>query len=314
MAPTHPSTENSAAGLVLLDAQHTVAVTGEEHHQDVLCWYAPQPGGPPRQFAVELGFAPISRGQHAGERGIGVWLDGRRVGELTHRMAQRYGPVVEDVLRTGRRPGCLARIVAGQRKIEVELRLPGTGRAGTPLPPPSRRSAGAPGSRRPPNPAPPAGPPPGRNARRRAPYWIGGGVAALLLIIGTSVGDGDRNDASTTTTVAAPTTAPQRTTTAPTRTVEPEDPDPTTSARRTSSRPAARAAPEPDAPRTTTRTSTRTTTRADTNDDTSGCHPSYSGCLPVTADVDCPEVNGPVQVRGPDVYRLDRDKDGIACE
>jgi micrococcal nuclease len=48
------------------------------------------------------------------------------------------------------------------------------------------------------------------------------------------------------------------------------------------------------------------------------CHPSYSPCLPIVADLDCPDVRAlgaaPVQVIGPDEYRLDRDKDGIGCE
>jgi hypothetical protein len=54
-----------------------------------------------------------------------------------------------------------------------------------------------------------------------------------------------------------------------------------------------------------------------------GCHPSYERvCVPVASDVDCaggsgngPEyVQGPVEVVGPDVYGLDRDGDGVACE
>lgn len=53
------------------------------------------------------------------------------------------------------------------------------------------------------------------------------------------------------------------------------------------------------------------------------CHPNYSGgCVPIASDVDCAggSGNGPAFVRGPvlvigrDVYRLDRDKDGIGCE
>ena len=55
------------------------------------------------------------------------------------------------------------------------------------------------------------------------------------------------------------------------------------------------------------------------------CHPSYVGaCLPLDApDVDCAGGggNGPVYVQeknflvvGPDVYKLDADGDGIACE
>ena len=53
------------------------------------------------------------------------------------------------------------------------------------------------------------------------------------------------------------------------------------------------------------------------------CHPSYEGaCVPIASDVDCAGgsgngpayVHGPVRVVGPDVYDLDRDGDGRACE
>lgn len=53
------------------------------------------------------------------------------------------------------------------------------------------------------------------------------------------------------------------------------------------------------------------------------CHRSYRGaCVPIASDVDCAGgsgngpayVRGPVQVVGPDVYGLDRDGDGVACE
>jgi micrococcal nuclease len=50
----------------------------------------------------------------------------------------------------------------------------------------------------------------------------------------------------------------------------------------------------------------------------SSCHPSYSPCLPIVDDLDCPDVRAmgkaPVQVIGPDDYRLDRDGDGLGCE
>lgn len=53
-----------------------------------------------------------------------------------------------------------------------------------------------------------------------------------------------------------------------------------------------------------------------------GCHPSYSGCVPMASDVDCAGgsgngpayASGPIQVIGPDVFDLDRDGDGVACE
>jgi hypothetical protein len=52
------------------------------------------------------------------------------------------------------------------------------------------------------------------------------------------------------------------------------------------------------------------------------CDPNYSGCVPIASDVDCAggKGNGPAYVRGPirvigrDIYGLDRDGDGIACE
>jgi endonuclease YncB( thermonuclease family) len=52
-----------------------------------------------------------------------------------------------------------------------------------------------------------------------------------------------------------------------------------------------------------------------------GCDPNYTGCVPIDADVDCaggsgngPSYTGYVQVIGRDIYDLDRDGDGEACE
>jgi hypothetical protein len=52
------------------------------------------------------------------------------------------------------------------------------------------------------------------------------------------------------------------------------------------------------------------------------CDPNYSGCVPIASDVDCEGgsgdgpayVKGPINVIGTDIYRLDADHDGIACE
>jgi len=57
-------------------------------------------------------------------------------------------------------------------------------------------------------------------------------------------------------------------------------------------------------------------------DDDGGCAPGYDPCVPVASDVDCaggsgngPKyVTGPVRVTGSDVYDLDRDGDGVACD
>jgi resuscitation-promoting factor RpfB len=52
------------------------------------------------------------------------------------------------------------------------------------------------------------------------------------------------------------------------------------------------------------------------------CDPNYSGCVPIASDVDCAGgsgngpayVSGPIRVTGDDIYDLDSDGDGIACE
>ncbi len=48
------------------------------------------------------------------------------------------------------------------------------------------------------------------------------------------------------------------------------------------------------------------------------CHPSYDPCVPDGPDLDCPDIRGmglaPVDVIGPDEYRLDGDHDGVGCE
>jgi endonuclease YncB( thermonuclease family) len=56
-----------------------------------------------------------------------------------------------------------------------------------------------------------------------------------------------------------------------------------------------------------------------------GCHPDYATCIPITGDgsgngggndLDCGDVDGPVQARQPgvDPYRLDADGDGVGCD
>jgi hypothetical protein len=59
-----------------------------------------------------------------------------------------------------------------------------------------------------------------------------------------------------------------------------------------------------------------------TSSPSSDCDPNYSDCVPIASDVDCAGgsgngpayVKGPVRVIGKDIYRLDRDRDGIGCE
>ncbi|OZV83116.1 hypothetical protein CA850_06370 [Micromonospora echinospora] len=54
---------------------------------------------------------------------------------------------------------------------------------------------------------------------------------------------------------------------------------------------------------------------------TAACDPNYSGCVPVAEDVDCAGrgdgpawVTGTVKVTGSDVYRLDRNGNGVGCD
>jgi endonuclease YncB( thermonuclease family) len=70
-------------------------------------------------------------------------------------------------------------------------------------------------------------------------------------------------------------------------------------------------------------TTTTTPTTPKTTQPSANCHPSYAGaCLdPSASDYDCaggsgngPKYTGPVRVVGPDVFRLDADGDGFACE
>jgi resuscitation-promoting factor RpfB len=54
----------------------------------------------------------------------------------------------------------------------------------------------------------------------------------------------------------------------------------------------------------------------------SRCDSNYSGCVPIASDVDCAGgsgngpayVSGPVRIIGTDIYDLDRDGDGVACD
>jgi hypothetical protein len=119
----------------------------------------------------------------------------------------------------------------------------------------------------------------------------------------------EESTTSTTTTTVTTTT----TTTTTSTTVA--APAPTAAVRLT--------APTTGAPPATTAAAPPATTA--TSAAASDCHPSYQGaCVPVgVSDVDCGggSGDGPAyvwvknfRVVGPDVYRLDADNDGIACE
>jgi hypothetical protein len=296
--------ENSSAGLMMLGAEAAVTVTREEHHQDVLARY-PVAAGRQRHVAVELAWCTIGSGKYRGQPAIEVRLDGHRVGELTHLMSQRYAQLVSRVVDHGRRPGCEAVVQLGARGLEVVLQLPRHAEGVVPLPVPVPAPTAAPMGQRHP-----------MSARQRVPKpaWIAAAAVVGLLFIGAVANT--KNDSPSTSTAAhvgTTTSAPRPTTTTATTTVPPKStttPPTTTTTTTTTKKTTEQAVqapppapPVPPAPK-------------------SDCDPNYSGCVPIASDVDCAggSGNGPAYVRGPiyvigtDIYGLDHDKDGVACE
>lgn len=300
----------------MLEAEVTVAVTREGQHQSVLARY-PVPDGQERRVAVELGWCRIASGKYRGDRAVEVRLDGARAGELTYAMSQRYSPLVSQVTAYGGRPGCTAVIARGTKGLEITLRLP---RNVTSIPVPRvLPPLGAPGAPAFAHPRPTQLPPmgtgthvmpvlpaqPPRRVASHRPWWIAAAVVAVLFIAAIATNSdeptttaADRTPITTAPTTAAPTTTtvapappPVQTTVAapPPVTLPPAAPPP-----------AAKPQPEPEPQ----------------------CDPNYSGCVPVASDVDCAGgsgngpayVKGPIRVIGTDIYGLDRNNDGVACE
>lgn len=282
----------------------TVTVTREEQHQNALARYAPAPGRE-RRVAVELAWCVITAGKYKGQRAIEVRLDGNRVGELTYLMSQRYAPVVAQVNARGGRAGCEAVIERDAKGLQLTLRLPRDANA-IPAPEPVFE---------PPTVVMPAVVPATARASestftKHLKAWIVAGAVVAVLFF-AAIANGDEEPAAssppageTTTTVAdlpttttTPTTTPPPTTTTTTTVVQPPPPQPTTE-QPAPPPPAADPAPQQE------------------------CDPNYSGCVPIASDVDCaggsgngPEyVEGPVRVIGDDIYDLDRDGNGTACE
>jgi hypothetical protein len=163
---------------------------------------------------------------------------------------------------------------------------------------------------------------PARPARRKRPWRtlgiVGGAillvccVAPIIVAIITN-GPDDRGIPSSANIGAAATTAPAAVVPspaplAPTHAATKPSPSPST--------------PKPKPSPTTTKPKPKPSTTKP-KAPAPKCHPSYEGvCVPFASDVDCAGgsgngpayVEGPVYVVGPDVYDLDRDGDGVACE
>ncbi|WP_222720082.1 excalibur calcium-binding domain-containing protein [Actinokineospora xionganensis] len=318
--------ENSSAGLHMFEPAVPVTVTREEHHQHILARY-PVHGDVPRRVAVELAWCTIGSGKYEGQQAIEVRLDGSRVGELTYAMSQRYAPFLRSVSARGARPGCEALVHLGKRGIELELYLP-RHTDGVPVAPMTRTMPPVPaGPVRPMDPVSHAVPPmrapvPSKAKSNHGAGFVVAGVVGVITLIAVIAGSGEdaptASDTVLTTTTTSSTTTTTTTTTPPPTTPEIAPPPVTTEA-----------APPPAAPTKAPVTTTkRTTTVAPAppkpapTTAASNCDENYSGCVPVASDVDCAggSGNGPAYVRGPvrvigsDIYDLDRDGDGVACE
>jgi hypothetical protein len=301
-----------------------VTVTREEQHQRALTRYAVAPGGE-RRIAAELAWCVIASGKYKGERGVEVRVDGQRAGELTHAMSQRYGPLLDG----GGRVGCEATVTQDERGLQVTLHLPRDAATAVFAPaaplvaPPTQRFT-------PPPPAATRAAGPAMSAWRK-PVGIGAAVVASVLILAAIVGGNDDTpsatgfaaDETTTTTTFEPTspsptttTTTTATTTTTTTTTTPPPPPPKTT--EVVAPPVAKQPPLPPPPPAPKPAPPAPKKPAPP----SGCDPNYSGCVPIASDVDCAGgsgngpayVQGPVRVVGSDIYDLDRDGDGTACE
>lgn len=298
--------ENSPAGLVMLESEVMVTVTGEEHHQAALARF-PVAQGMQRHVVVELAWCTIASGKYRGQRAIEVRLDGQRIGELTHLMSQRYAPLVAQLTARGARPGCQALIQWGNRGLEVLLRLPRNGNVVIPLP-------AAPVAVVP--------PPMPRRTSSQAPKWIAAAVIALIFVAALASTDEDSPSTTpaaqlATSTYEATSASPSSTTTttvAPTTTTTTVAPAPPVAQPPAAQNPVPKVnTPAPPPPAAQPQPQPQPQPQ---------CDPNYSGCVPIASDVDCAGgsgngpayVSGPIRVTGIDIYGLDNDKDGIACE
>lgn len=143
---------------------------------------------------------------------------------------------------------------------------------------------------------------------RGLPLWLKIALpVVIVLIVAAAIGSADNGDDEPSvaanagreqvTTTSITTTSTTSTTTTTTTTTLP----PTTTAPPTTAPPSPPVT-EPPAP-------------------ASDCNPNYDPCVPNASDVDCaggsgngPAYTGPVRVIGTDVYDLDADNDGFACE
>lgn len=116
--------ERPAEPLVMLPGNRMTTVSGEENHQEVLEPYAPQRPDQVAYVYATLGWCDVVKGKHKGTQAIEARVDGRRVGQLTHAMTERYEADMEPLLRDERVTIGAAALLTRKEKIEVSLLLP----------------------------------------------------------------------------------------------------------------------------------------------------------------------------------------------
>lgn len=347
-------TENSAAGLFMLKAEVSVTVTREEHHQLALARYPVSGDAVRRVAVelawCTVGFGKY-KGERAvevrldGERvGELTYAMSQRYGPVVDAVLNRGGrPGSEAIVRVGKRgievelmlprdtsriaalgttPTPLSSGAANPRSSRVVTNDIGRTTTGTGSGSGNRNNGPATHSKGRSTSTTDGG---AGNAKMRKSAWITGGAVLAVLFIGIAANQGDKSTPTSSTeplnTVTSSSSATSSTvsstssTTAPpvssTVAIDPVVPKVETSSRtRTTTSTTEKAAPK-----------TTTTSKAPAGGG-GGCDPNYSGCVPIASDVDCiggsgngpAYVKGPIRVIGTDIYGLDNDHDGIACE
>ncbi|MFF5100141.1 MULTISPECIES: hypothetical protein [Actinosynnema] len=282
--------ENATEGFWPLPGNLPVSLTGVERHQDVLAAYDAPLGGH-NEVKVEL----VVLAPAVGARVVEARINGLRVGELDPAMSRRYAGMLERAIASGVRPLCEARAKRGRSGIELTVLVPSD---------PDSRHPGADA------PKPPRAPAPKPAAKSRKPLLISAGVVLALMVAMLAVNARQQSSQAGSVAPLSTTgsTAPRTTTTTAT----------TTTTTTTFAAPVTTEELVP--PVSLVVPPLGGTAAAPAND---GCHPNYAdACVPIADDVDCEggSGNGPAYVRGPvrvvgdDVYDLDRDRDGIACD
>lgn len=113
-----PETELPEEGYIVLPGRHTIQVTKEEEHHDVLIRHVrPDPGKP---VAVELVVIEEKRPRSSVTL-VQVELDGERVGILTPTMTKQLQPIIEHLEQMQLRTFARAVVFGSSLKAEVTL-------------------------------------------------------------------------------------------------------------------------------------------------------------------------------------------------